>query len=81
MNCVSTFQIGSGMATYGDLMADFEDSLLKEKSSRASGSLLKRSKEIRNQSLIHSRLTELEGNCCLQRWLYTCIKLSRIFRD
>ncbi|XP_031121330.1 probable ATP-dependent DNA helicase CHR12 [Ipomoea triloba] len=84
--------IGSGMATYGDLMADFEDSLLKEKSSRASGSLLKRSKEIRNQSLIHSRLTELEelptsrgedlqSKCLLELYGLKLLELQRKVRS
>ncbi|CAH9091501.1 unnamed protein product [Cuscuta europaea] len=53
-------QIGSGMETYGELMADFEDSLLKEKSSCTSGSALKRTKEFRHESHMRSRLVELE---------------------
>ncbi|RAL44280.1 hypothetical protein DM860_015640 [Cuscuta australis] len=52
--------IGYGMATYGELMADFEDSLLKEKFSCTSGSALQRSKEFRYESHIRSRLSELE---------------------
>ncbi|XP_016434842.2 putative ATP-dependent DNA helicase CHR12 [Nicotiana tabacum] len=51
---------GSGMGSYGDLMADFEDSLLRQRSSCTSGSGLTKLKEDRFQSHIQHRLTELE---------------------
>ncbi|OIT24296.1 PREDICTED: probable ATP-dependent DNA helicase CHR12 [Nicotiana attenuata] len=51
---------GPGMGSYGDLMADFEDSLLRQRSSCASGSGLTKLKEDRFQSHIQHRLTELE---------------------
>lgn len=53
-------QIDSGMESYGELIADFEDSLLKGKSSCTSSSALKRSKEVRYESYMRSRLSELE---------------------
>lgn len=56
-------QNGSGMGSYGDLMADFEDSLLRQRSSCTSGSGLTKLKEDRFQSHIQHRLTELEGKC------------------
>ncbi|XP_059310581.1 probable ATP-dependent DNA helicase CHR12 [Lycium ferocissimum] len=48
------------MASYGDLMADFEESLLRQRSSCASGSRLTKLKEDRFRSHIQHRLTELE---------------------
>ncbi|XP_055818078.1 probable ATP-dependent DNA helicase CHR12 [Solanum dulcamara] len=51
---------GPGMGSYGDLMADFEESLLRQRSSYTSGSGLTKLKEDRFRSHIQHRLTELE---------------------
>lgn len=51
---------GPGMGSYGDLMADFEESLLSQRSSYRSGSGLSKLKEDRFRSHIQHRLTELE---------------------
>lgn len=51
---------GSGMSSYGDLMADFEVAVLKQRENCMSGSGLGELKESRFQSHIHRRLTELE---------------------
>ncbi|CAN4113433.1 unnamed protein product [Withania somnifera] len=56
---------GPGTGSYGYLMADFEESLLRQRSSCTSGSGLKKLKEDRFQSQVQHRLTELEGNCSL----------------
>ncbi|XP_049381761.1 probable ATP-dependent DNA helicase CHR12 [Solanum stenotomum] len=53
-------QNGPGMGSYGDLMADFEESLLTQRSSYTSGSGLSKLKEERFRSHIQHRLTELE---------------------
>ncbi|KAK4737983.1 hypothetical protein R3W88_001680 [Solanum pinnatisectum] len=53
-------QNGPGMGNYGDLMADFEESLLRQRSSYTSGSGLSKLKEDRFRSHIQHRLTELE---------------------
>ncbi|CAN4112776.1 unnamed protein product [Withania somnifera] len=59
----SSMPNGPGTGSYGDLMADFEESLLRQRSSCTSGSGLKKLKEDRFRSQVHHRLTELEGNC------------------
>ncbi|KAJ8565858.1 hypothetical protein K7X08_008434 [Anisodus acutangulus] len=51
---------GPGMGSYGELIADFEYSLLRQRSSCTSGSGLTKLKEDRFQSHIQHRLTELE---------------------
>ncbi|CAI9118550.1 OLC1v1020137C1 [Oldenlandia corymbosa var. corymbosa] len=51
---------GSGMSSYGDLMADFEVAVLKQRQTCLSGSELAEVKENRFQSHIHRRLIELE---------------------
>ncbi|KAK6803870.1 hypothetical protein RDI58_001654 [Solanum bulbocastanum] len=53
-------QNGPGMGSYGDLMADFEESLLRQRSSYTSGAGLSKLKEDRFRSHIQHRLTELE---------------------
>ncbi|XP_015063037.1 probable ATP-dependent DNA helicase CHR12 [Solanum pennellii] len=53
-------QNGPGMGSYGDLMADFEESLMSQRSSYTSGSGLTKLKEDRFRSHIQHRLTELE---------------------
>lgn len=53
-------QNGPGMGSYGDLMADLEESLLSQRSSYTSGSGLTKLKEDRFRSHIQHRLTELE---------------------
>lgn len=53
---------GSGMSRYGDLMAEFEVAVLKQRQSCMSGSGLAELKENRFQSHIQHRLAELEGN-------------------
>lgn len=45
----------------GDLLADFEESLLEQRPNCMSGSELRVSTENRYQSHIQRRLTELEG--------------------
>lgn len=60
--CFSFMQNGPGMGSYGDLMADLEESLLSQRSSYTSGSGLTKLKEDRFRSHIQHRLTELEGN-------------------
>lgn len=55
-------QDGSGMSSYGDLMADFEVAVMKQRQSCMSGSGLAELKETRFQSHIQRRLVELEGN-------------------
>ncbi|KAL3505887.1 hypothetical protein ACH5RR_031269 [Cinchona calisaya] len=56
----STVKDGSGISSYGDLMADFEVAVLKQRQSCISGSGLAELKENRIQSHIQRRLTELE---------------------
>ncbi|KAK4372446.1 hypothetical protein RND71_007830 [Anisodus tanguticus] len=51
---------GPGMGSYGELIADFEYSLLRQRSSCTSGSGLTKLKEDRFRSHIQHRLTELE---------------------
>lgn len=51
---------GPGMGSYGDMMADFEESLLRQRSNCTSGSGLTKLKEDRFRSHIQHRLTELE---------------------
>lgn len=51
-----------GVSTYNELMLDFEDAVLKQRSSCLPGSKLSDLKENRFQSRIQHRLTELEGN-------------------
>ncbi|XP_027164831.1 probable ATP-dependent DNA helicase CHR12 [Coffea eugenioides] len=50
----------AGMSSYGDLMADFEVAVLKQRENCMSGSGLGELKESHFQSHIHRRLTELE---------------------
>lgn len=54
-------QDGSGISSYGDLMADFEVALFKQRQSCMSGIGLAELKETRYQSQIQHRLSELEG--------------------
>lgn len=48
-------------STYDELMLDFEDAVLKQRSSCLPGSKLSGLKEDRFQSRVQHRLTELEG--------------------
>ncbi|GFQ08679.1 probable ATP-dependent DNA helicase chr23 [Phtheirospermum japonicum] len=54
-------QDNSGVPSYDELMLDFEDAVLKQRSSCLPGSRLSDLKENRFQSRIQHRLTELEG--------------------
>ncbi|KAK6139067.1 hypothetical protein DH2020_027190 [Rehmannia glutinosa] len=58
-----------GVPSYNELMLDFEDAVLKQRSSCLPGSRLSDIKENRFQSRIQHRLTELEG--CIWKWVYT----------
>lgn len=51
---------GSGISSYGDLMADFEVALLKQRESCMSGNALEELKQNRLRSQIQHRLAELE---------------------
>ena len=55
-------QDDSGIHIGGDLMAEFEDALSKQRSNCMSGSFLRESREKRYQGHILHRLHELEGS-------------------
>ena len=65
-----------GVSTKGTLISEFEDALLKQERGHMSSLALRQSKENRFQSLIQSRLTELEGCFLFLRTIGYLILLS-----
>lgn len=62
VDIVIMLQEKNHVSTYNELMLDFEDAVLKQRSACLPSSRLSELKETRFQSQIKHRLTELEGN-------------------
>ena len=58
---ITELQDASGISSYGDLLMEFEDAVVKQRTKCMSGSGLTELNESRFRSRIEHRLTELEG--------------------